>query len=130
MLDITRCTGRNRYTGKDIIKARHATKFIGRGSPRSSTDAYRRAIGPDLANCGTYSCTDIVFVSAEGARPGRLNPDSDELQLAIAARATFITDVPADRQRPYNVGERQVETLLTDAGYIERRPGIWSPAPG
>lgn len=111
-----------RYFAKDLAKAIGATKFIGRGSEPSSTRRYCLAAG-DLANCGTYSTNDVVFVSAEGARKGRLEVDFVELGLAVRAGAQFVTDNRADRHRPYNVGERRVEQYLLGAGYQEVRPG-------
>lgn len=115
------------YTAKDQRKADHATKFIGRGSARSSTASYARDFGT-LANCGSYSEHDVVFISAEGNRGGRLSPDLNEIALAVKAKATVLTDVPSDRQRPYNVGEREVTSFLTNSGYYESHGGTWVPA--
>lgn len=113
------------YTAKDQRKADAANKFIGRGSQRSSTNAYAAAYG-DNANCGSYVDTDVVFISAEGNRAGRINPDFDEIKRACDANARFITDDIANRSRPYNIGERQVAKFLTSQGYRESRPGVWS----
>lgn len=113
------------YTAKDQRKADVANKFIGRGSPRSSTNAYAAAYG-DNANCGSYTSTDVVFISAEGNRAGRVDPDFDEIKRACDANARFVTDDLANRMRPYNVGERQVAEFLTAQGYREVRPGFWS----
>lgn len=113
------------YTAKDQRKANAANKFIGRGSARSSTNAYAIAFGT-AANCGKYTRDDVVFVSAEGARSGRLDPDFDELKRACDASARFITDDISNRSRPYNVGERQVSEFLISQGYRESRPCIWS----
>lgn len=106
MLDISACLNRSRYAAKDAAKAAISTKYIGRGSDRSSTNAYRLAIGKDRANTGSYSSGDVVWISAEGARVGRLAPDFAEIALACAARATLITDDAANRERSYNQGER------------------------
>lgn len=116
------------YTAKDQAKSDRATCFIGRGSPRSSTAAYAKAWG-DKANKGSYTCEDVVFVSAEGARRDRLEPDYDELHKALSAAARVITDDPANRNRPYNVGEREVERYLLANGYKEKSPGFWAPDP-
>ena len=77
-----------------------------------------------------YTPEDVVFVSAEGSRSSRFNPIGStpngayrNLSLAIAARATFVIDKPHDRNRPYNVGERQIATYLTAHGYQETAPG-------
>lgn len=114
------------YFFKDLKKAQRANKFIGRGSAPSSTNKYMKAAG-DLANCGEYEYRDNVFVSAEGNRTGRVEVDYEELGKAVAARATFITDDFKDRNRPYNVGERNVVNFLIKHGYMEITPGMWKP---
>lgn len=112
------------YAQKDLRKATTATKFIGRGSLASSTNRYRLAAG-DLANCGRYVATDVVFVSAEGARRQRIPIDRGELTLAARAGVTFVTDAVPDRNRPYNVGEREVAALLLSLGYADDGAGHW-----
>lgn len=113
------------YTAKDQAKSDQATCFIGQGSPRSSTATYARAWG-ERANKGAYSPDDIVFVSAEGNRSGRMDPPFDELLLAMEAGATLITDPPHHRARTYNIGERLVAAYLRQYGYVETSPGRWS----
>lgn len=117
----------NPYFAKDLEKARHATKFIGRGSALSSTNKYMQAAG-DLANCRRYEASDIIFVSAEGARKNRLEVDFEELARAVREGVTFVTDIAYDRNRPYNVGERTVATYLSDFGYRDNGKGYWSKA--
>lgn len=107
---------RTQYWRKDQVKADLATCFIGVGSSRSSTNAYRKAFG-DLANKGEYSSTDRVFVSAEGNRVGRMSIPSEELYKAIDAHAVFLSDNTVNRSTQFNVGEREVAMLLTEAGY-------------
>ena len=114
------------YTAKDQAKSDKATQFIGRGSARSSTAAYAAAWG-DRANTGVYSNKDVVFVSAEGNRAGRITPDWRLIKAAADAGATFITDKASDRARPYNVGERSVAEALQRLGYEESAPGTWTP---
>jgi len=115
------------YQAKDLEKASTATKFIGQGSEKSSTNRYMRAAG-DYANTGSYKATDVVFISAEGARPGRLPPNMEEIELAIAAGATLVTDGLVDRERPYNVGERAVARFLRQNGYLDlENKGRWTP---
>lgn len=121
-------TTKNKYGEKDQAKADLATKFIGQGSETSSTNQYAQDFG-DKANTGTYTANDIVFVSAEGARNNRKKPNYAELDKAIKAGATFITDNQADRERSYNVGEREVAKYLTDNGYVETKSGTWTPQP-
>lgn len=66
-----------------------------------------------------------MFVSAEGARQKRLAIDQAELARASRAGVTFITDTPADRNRPYNVGEREVADFLQAQGYEDDGQGRW-----
>jgi hypothetical protein len=114
------------YAAKDQAKSDSATKFIGQGSPASSTAKYAAAWG-DRANSGNYTAADRVFISAEGNRTGRLSPDVVEINKATRAGATIITDDAANRAREYNIGERRVAYILKDAGYAETGPGVWTP---
>ena len=127
MLDLSRSHRKTRYLDKDQAKADRANKFIGRGSPSSSTNAYALACG-EAANAGQYQRSDIVMISAEGNRRGRLAPDFAEIRLAMDAGAAILTDTPAHRERPYNLGEREVAAFLSAGGYVERYPGHWLPA--
>lgn len=117
----------NPFFSKDLAKAKLATKFIGRGSLASSTNKYKEA-AKELANTGVYSSEDIVFVSAEGMRRGREEIDFDEIQKAVDAGVTFITDNLYDRTRPYNIGERQVAFFLKKNGYTDNDTGVWKKA--
>lgn len=115
----------NPYFEKDLNKAKKANKFIGQGSPLSSTSKYMIAAG-DLANTGSYCSQDVVFVSAEGLRKGRKCVDFDELKIAADANVIFVTDTIADRERPYNLGERQVAEFLKNNGYKDNGDGVWN----
>ena len=114
----------NPYFKKDLQKTLNANKFIGRGSIASSTNKYMLAAG-ELANCGSYESSDVIFISAEGMRKGRLNIDFDEIQKAINSRATFITDDFYNRNRSYNLGEREVAQFLEKNNYYDTGKGIW-----
>jgi len=114
-------TTRNSYGFKDQMKADISNKFIGRGSAASSTNQYAKDYG-DMANTGEhmdYLSTDVVFISAEGDRRGRLSPDVTEIVRACEAGATLVTDNPSNRNRQYNVGERFVAELLVRQGCEE-----------
>ena len=84
-----------------------------------------------------HTAADVIFVSAEGARASRFNPIAHEqprgayrnINLAIDARASFVIDRPADRNRAYNVGERQIAAYLTHRNYQETTPGLFTPSP-
>ena len=117
--NMVQLTIKTRHAFKDQKKADQANKFIGIGSPASSTNQYRKDYG-DMANCGVYDeDADIVFISAEGNRAGRLDPDFKEINLAIKAKVTILTDNPYNRNRSYNIGERQVAQHLQKHGYTE-----------
>jgi len=118
------------YARKDQLKANGATKMTLRGSERSSTYRYVQA-NRTHANTGHYVPGDVVFVSAEGNRRGRLRPDAQELRRAADAGVTFITDPlgtgeGGTRSHPYNVGEREVAALLEGFGYADGGSGTWT----
>ena len=121
---ISQVKSNNPYFSKDLEKTRQANKFIGRGSLASSTHKYMMAAG-DLANCGIYTKDDVIFVSAEGMRRNRVDVDFDELNKAVLAGSTFVTDNLYNRSRPYNQGERQVAFFLSKNGYKDNDSGIW-----
>lgn len=125
-------SGKGPYVAKDQVKSDKANRFIGQGSASSSTAKYAKDWG-NRANSGReypYNEHDRVFVSAEGVRKGRVEPNFVELRRATDAGATIITDAVADRSRPYNKGERQVAGFLAEQGYVESEPGIWKPEGG
>ena len=123
-LDLTLSKRKSIYFGKDQTKAVQSNKMIGRGSSNSSTQAYADAVGNN-ANPGVYDKSDIVFISAEGDRSNRIAPDFKEIQKAIDAGVTFITDDQTNRERPYNIGEREVADYLKIHGYVELKGGRW-----
>ena len=109
---------KNSFGYKDQMKADISNKFIGRGSATSSTNQYAKDF-KGKANCGDYLSTDVVFISAEGNRTGRLLPDVNEIVKACEAGATLVTDNPSNRNRQYNIGERFVAELLIRQGCEE-----------
>jgi len=120
--------GTGPYIQKDQKKSDMANCFIGRGSERSSTNRYRLAWG-ELANKGTYTPDDVAFVSAEGNRSGRIPAFLGEVRRACEGGAVIITDVPYDRERSYNIGEREVARHLEFCEYYEASPGMWVRKP-
>ncbi len=124
-IDISSSTKKSPYFEKDKKKFTNANKLIARGSKDSSSEAYRIAVG-DKANTGNYTSSDIVAISVEGNRTGRIKPDYKELEKAVEANVTFITDNTQDRNRSYNIGEREVGEYLESKGYSENGNGIWT----
>lgn len=123
-IDISKSSKKSPYFEKDKLKFSAANKLIAIGSPNSSSNAYRIAVG-DKANVGFYNSNDIVAISAEGNRAGRVSPDYDEIKKAVDSNVTFITDEISDRSRDYNIGERDVANYLESSGYSEVQDGIW-----
>ena len=123
------------YLEKDLRKAVGASSLLGSGGAGSSTERYVTAAG-DLANVGTYTREDRVFVSANGDRPGR-HPVLDAsgqlqgayvlLQRVASAGATIVADVKDYREDTYNVGERELASWLDRHGYGEQPAGsgVW-----
>lgn len=117
------------YYEKDRVKAKPANKFIGRGTLTSSTNWYATHLPKEIVNCGHYEASDIVFISAEGNRPNRQLIDVNEITLAANANVRFITDNTHHRTSNFNVGEREVASLLTSLGYTAKdypQGAIWS----
>ena len=79
----------------------------------------------DVCNTGSYNKDDIVGISVNGQRRNRIGVDPIELALAIEAGATLITDNKYHRNRPYNIGEREVAKILVDNNYHEIGGGVW-----
>lgn len=117
---------------KDQAKSDQATKFIGYGRKGSSTDGYKKAWEEQgLANTGTYTSDDTVFVSTNGGSgPTKADAAATQVQLkaAIQAGATIITDNKENRDRPFNQkGEGRVATYLEKQGYVENNgDGVWT----
>lgn len=118
--------GKNKYTPKDQKKADKATAFIGAGVAGSSTASYvEDAIkGGIPVNSGKYTADDVVFVSTNGKRSGRIPADLVEIGKAVAAGATILTDAVVTE---FNTGEREVANFLTSKGYVNKG-GTWNKA--
>ena len=116
--------GKNKYTPKDQKKADKATAFIGAGVAGSSTASYvEDAIKEGIpVNSGKYTADDVVFVSTNGKRSGRIPADLVEIGKAVAAGATILTDAVVTE---FNTGEREVADFLTSKGYVNKG-GTWN----
>ena len=129
-----------KYANKEVIKVNRATQFIGEGTERSNTQKYANIYDRyGLANTGQYTASDVIFVSSNGRRTGRVNPVSEgvlqraykNIDLAIEAGASFIMDTASHLEKTgkrYNIGEVQLAEYLESKGYKrEGRTGIWNP---
>lgn len=100
-------TYKNKYTIKDQYKADISNKFIGfsidgRATWQYSMDAKAQNIP---VNCSIYCSDDVVFVSINGIGHGTLenfNKTTTEIDLALRAGATIITDNSINANRAYN----------------------------
>ena len=117
----------NWYWKKDAKKAAVANKFIGIGGSGSSTAKYAAGLPSEVVNCMEYTDTDIVFVSINGARGNRVGIEAyiPYLKAAMEAGATIITDDGDNRNRPYNIGERELAKYLDENEYRENGLGVW-----
>jgi hypothetical protein len=128
-----------KYLPKELVKAKIATQYIGEGKKDSSTDRYKKMYEEEgIANTGDYTSSDIIYVSSNGNRSGRVNPVKDgvlqgvykNVQKAMDARATIVMDTLAhlERTKKYNIGELALAKYLEDNGYErEGISGIWKP---
>lgn len=103
---------------KDVSKFWDCNKLIARGCVGSSSEAYRICAG-SRANVGFYESSDVVGVSVNGARPGRVCVDWVELALAVSSGCKIVLDCELDRGRSYNVGDREVCAYLVSCGMVE-----------
>ena len=60
-----------------------------------------------MANCGVYNeDEDMVLSVLKVIITGRIDPDFNEIGLAVKAKVTILTDNPYNRNRSYNMGEK------------------------
>ena len=117
-------TNQARHLPKDQYKCNESNKFIGRGSLGSSTSRYTQLLREAKipVNSGQYTSDDVVFISVNGNRRDGLPVDHVEVEKAINAQATIMTD--GYKRRPegghsYNTGEQLLANLLRKHGYGE-----------
>lgn len=129
----------SKHFPKELIKTRLATQFIGDGVTGSSTCRYMKMYaGENAANTGQYTKDDIIYVSSNGRRQGRVNPirngklqgEYKNIELAMKVGATFIMDTKAHliKTQRYNIGEIELAKYMTRNGYRrDEGTGIWKP---
>ena len=129
-----------KWATKEKVKTAVATQYIGKGSEDSSTQRYNELLyGPEnLSNTGVYTEEDIIWVSSNGKRSGRVNPVKEgklqgvykNIDKAIAANATIIMDTAKHLEKTsgYNIGEVALAEYLEDNGYERiEQSGMWQP---
>jgi len=114
---------------KDVKKAEKADYFIGIGCKGSSTESYQKQTPKELCNKTSYDKAGKVFVSINGKRRNRIGIKKilDLLQHAKNAGCSFIADKEYDRQRDYNIGERELVCWFEENDYFEVGKGEWYP---
>ena len=139
IVDVANPTAK-KYVPKEQVKTKQATQFIGDGKKGSSTDNYRAMYEDEnAANTGSYTEDDVVYVSSNGRRKGRVNPVDSQgnltgvyqnVQKAMDAGATIVMDTAEhlSKTKTYNVGEMQLGGYLAANGYArEGLTGVWKP---
>ena len=128
-----------KWLEKEKVKTRIATQFIGKGKAGSSTEKYRIMYGEEgLSNTGLYDSTDVIYVSSNGKRVGRVNPVKNgalqgqykNIDKAIDAGATIIMDTSQHLRNTgrYNIGELALARYIQKKGYRRiGETGVWEP---
>jgi len=112
------------YGKKDSSKFEVCTKLISRGVDGSSSHRYSRH---PLCNTGNYNESDIVGISVNGKRKGRIGFDKSEIiKAAESGIKGFVTDNQFNRNRSFNIGEQELSVFLVSLGYQEfKDTGKW-----
>lgn len=118
-----------KYMEKDMRKWENCNAFIGYGSKGSSTEYYRTVIWPRISkkiNTG-WQEGDVIGISVNGNRPGRMKAPWGLIENAASVEGiAFITDKKKDRERTYNIGEREVAAFLKSLYFEEIEDGFWT----
>ena len=130
------------HVGKEVGKYKMATQAIADGKTDSTAGFVKEFYG-DKANTGEYTKNDVVYVSTNGNRAGRVAPVKDgklqgeykNLDKAMSVGATIVADTKAhlDKTGKYNVGELEIAEYLSKNGYervedTKDGVGIWKKA--
>ena len=128
-----------KWVDKEGAKFDVATQAISDGT-KDSTAGFVKDFYGDKANTGTYTKDDVVYLSTNGNRAGRVVPvKNGELQgayknidKAIEAGAKFVADTSKHLANTgkYNVGEVELAEYLRSKGYVREDKagyGLWGP---
>ena len=138
------------YLGKEQVKTRKATQFIGQGAKGSSTDRYYDLYNKrGRANTGNYKSSDVIFVASNGKRKNSILPIKDgellgEYKLidkAMEKGATIVMDTnehlrgdglsetkQKGRKNYLSTGEIPLAIYLNNNGYSRvKGTGEWIP---
>ena len=109
------------YTNKDKKKFENCTHLITRGAPNSSSERYRidghNIFNPFIKiNDDDFDDKSVVGVSVNGRRKNRLSFDKDLVKKAIDAQSWIVCDNEFNRNRDFNIGERELYDFLIKYG--------------
>jgi hypothetical protein len=113
----------NVHHKKDIEKFAVCNKLISRGVANSSSANYANnplaylGMSSDCVNPTSFDSSDVVGVSVNGKRYGRISFDRALVLTAITARVTFVADNTAYRHNGFNIGEIELYNFLLNNGY-------------
>jgi len=120
-IDISNSLKKSNYFKKDFEKFKNVNRLISRWSNESSSESYRIAVW-DMWNVWKYDDNDIVWISIEWWRTWRIWLDYNEVKKAINSNVlAFVIDNKVNRNRYYNIWEREAEDFLIKNWYSE----IW-----
>ena len=127
-----------KWVDKEVAKFDVATQAISDGT-NSSTAGFVKDFYGDKANTGKYTKDDVVYLSTNGNRTGRVIPVKNgalqgaykNIDKAIEAGAKFVADTSKHlvNTGKYNVGEVELAEYLQSKGYTRDDKdgyGLWS----
>ena len=127
-----------KWADKEVAKFDVATQAISDGT-NNSTAGFVKDFYGDSANTGTYTKEDVVYLSTNGKRTGRVVPVKNgvlqgaykNIDKAIEAGAKFVADTSKHLASTgnYNVGEVELAEYLQSKGYAREDKdgyGLWS----
>lgn len=127
-----------KWADKEVAKFDVATQAISDGT-NNSTAGFVKDFYGDKANTGTYTKDDVVYLSTNGNRTGRVVPVNNgvlqgsykNIDKAIEAGAKFVADTSKHLASTgkYNVGEVELAEYLQSKGYTREDKavyGLWS----
>lgn len=127
-----------KWADKEVSKFNVATQAISDGT-NNSTAGFVKDFYGDKANTGTYTKDDVIYLSANGNRTGRVIPVKNgmlqgaykNIDKAIEAGAKFVSDTGKHLASTgkYNVGEVELAEYLQSKGYTREDKdgyGLWS----
>lgn len=128
----------SKWADKEVSKFNVATQAISDGT-NNSTSGFVKDFYGDKANTGTYTKDDVIYLSTNGNRTGRVIPVKNgvlqgaykNIDKAIEAGAKFVADTGKHiaSTGKYNVGEVELAEYLQSKGYTREDKdgyGLWS----